>query len=253
MVDFSRRSILGFASLAALGGCAPVGQRPEGFEARAPVRQVDRVYYEMYATLQDGPYEIPGMDVTQIDPRWFRQEVAFRGPEGEGTIVVDPGARHLYLVMANGRALRYGVGVGREGYGFRGAATIARKAEWPRWTPTPNMIAEDPEKNGPWARGMEGGLHNPLGARALYLYVGSKDTLYRIHGTNEPDSIGHSVSSGCIRLFNHDIIDLYERTPIGARVVVRSAAPPAVAQGRAPRSERAALEEATSPGAMANL
>ncbi len=115
--------------------------------------------------------------------------------------------------------MRYGVGVGREGFGWSGAANIARKAEWPRWTPPAEMIKRQPELVE-WKNGMDGSLSNPLGARALYLYQGGRDTLYRLHGTNEPRSIGSNVSSGCVRLVNQDIIDLYQRTPVGSRVVV---------------------------------
>jgi len=117
--------------------------------------------------------------------------------------------------------MRYGIGVGQEGLEFKGSANIQRKAEWPRWTPTPDMIRRNPEKNRPWAGGMTGGTHNPLGARALYLFRGGRDTLYRIHGTNEPHTIGEAVSSGCIRMLNQDVIDLYSRVPIGAKVVVK--------------------------------
>ena len=116
--------------------------------------------------------------------------------------------------------MRYGIGVGKAGLEFEGGARIGRKAEWPRWTPTPNMIAREPERNLKWAGGMEPGLTNPLGPRALYLHKDGKDTLFRIHGTSEPWSIGKAVSSGCVRLFNQDIIDLYSRVPTGSRVVV---------------------------------
>ena len=120
-------------------------------------------------------------------------------------------------------ALRYGCGVGKAGFDYQGIAVIGRKAAWPRWTPTPNMIKLEPKRYGPYAGGVEGGLHNPLGARALYLYRDGRDTLYRIHGTNEPDTIGHSVSSGCIRLFNQDIVDLHRRVPVGTSVTVLDA------------------------------
>ena len=119
-----------------------------------------------------------------------------------------------------GRAIRYGIGVGKEGLAWSGRARVGRKAAWPRWTPTASMIRREPERNARWAGGMEGGLSNPLGARALYLYDNGRDTMYRIHGTTEPWSIGQSVSSGCIRLFNQDIIDLYSRVPVGSPVVV---------------------------------
>ncbi len=141
--------------------------------------------------------------------------------ESAGTIIVDPRSRFLYLVVENGRAIRYGVGVGEAGMEFRGTATVQEKKEWPRWTPTPAMIRREPARYAGWAKGMDGGSQNPLGARALYLFKNGKDTLYHIHGTTEPDSIGKAVSSGCIRMLNQDIIDLYNRVPKGAKVVVR--------------------------------
>ena len=151
--------------------------------------------------------------------------------ERPGTIVVDPNERYLYLVQDGGKAMRYGVGVGREeGFNFRGEATIARKAEWPKWTPTPEMIAREPERYGPYRDGMPGGEDNPLGPRALYLYRGGKDTYYRLHGTLEPWTIGQMVSSGCVRLINQDVIDLYRRVPTGTKVVVLPTVP-ATAQG----------------------
>lgn len=128
--------------------------------------------------------------------------------------------RRLYLVQANGRALRYGVGVGRtEGMNFRGSAVIGRKERWPHWTPTANLIAAMPQYR-PYAGGMEGGPDNPLGARALYLYRDGQDTFFRLHGTTEPETIGQAFSRGCIRLFNQDIIDLYNRVPVGRHVTV---------------------------------
>ena len=134
--------------------------------------------------------------------------------------MVDPYDRFLYLVMEGGKAMRYGVGVGKAGFEFTGAATVARKAAWPRWTPTPDMLRRDPARNARWAGGMPGGDRNPLGARALYLFKDGKDTLYRIHGTTEPSSIGKAVSSGCIRMLNQDVIDLHRRVPTGTKVVV---------------------------------
>lgn len=174
----------------------------------------------MYAAIDDGEHEVPRIDTARIEPQWLRQTVAFAGPEQSGEIVVDPQRRFLYLVQDGGTALRYGCGVGRQGFSLTGRATIARKAEWPRWTPTPNMLRLDPERNGPYRGGLDGGLRNPLGARALYLYRGGRDTLFRIHGTNEAWSIGRQVSSGCIRLFNQDVIDLHDRVPVGTTVTV---------------------------------
>ncbi len=154
-----------------------------------------------------------------IAHRFLPQTVSFSGYRA-GTIVVDPQARFLYLVLGGGKARRYGVGVGRAGLAFRGSATIARKAEWPRWTPTKNMIRREPGKYARFAGGVPGGPNNPLGARALYLYRNGRDTYYRIHGTNQPSSIGRAVSSGCIRMLNEHVADLYRRVPLGTRVVV---------------------------------
>ncbi len=137
-----------------------------------------------------------------------------------GTIVVDPRNHFLYLVESRVHARRYGVGVGRAGLSFKGSAKIKRKAKWPSWTPTKNMIRRQPKKYARYAGGVPGGPNNPLGARALYLYKGNRDTYFRIHGTTEPASIGRSVSNGCIRMINDHVKDLYERVPLGTRVVV---------------------------------
>lgn len=178
----------------------------------------------MYGQVPDEPFPIPPVDTTQIDPAFYRRTVVRpeHVPNRVGEIVVDPSNHHLYFVEQGDMCTRYGVGVGREGFGWSGRATIQRKAEWPTWTPPAAMVARDPEAR-PWANGMPGGLDNPLGARALYLYQGGRDTLYRIHGTNAPWTIGTSASSGCIRLLNQDVIHLYGRTPIGTQVTVLSA------------------------------
>lgn len=174
----------------------------------------------LYAAKPDEPHPLPAVPLRAIRPELRRQEVDFDGNYATGTVVVNTPERRLYLVLGNGRALRYGVGVGREGLALRGNAYVGRKAEWPRWTPTANMIRRDPETNLPFANGVPGGINNPLGARALYLYRNGRDTMFRIHGTNQPQSIGLAMSSGCIRMLNHDVIDLYERVPTGTRVVV---------------------------------
>jgi lipoprotein-anchoring transpeptidase ErfK/SrfK len=168
-------------------------------------------------------HPLPAMPLDKVKPELRRREVAYETTQAAGTIVVDTPARRLYFVLGAGRAIRYGIGVGREGYALAGSAYIGRKAEWPSWTPTANMIRRDPEKNLKYAGGVEGGINNPLGARALYLYRGSKDTHFRIHGTNQPWSIGQAMSSGCIRMLNHDIIDLFNRVSTGSRVVVLQA------------------------------
>jgi lipoprotein-anchoring transpeptidase ErfK/SrfK len=146
------------------------------------------------------------------EPQFRRQEVDYTGTEAPGTIVIDTPDRFLFLVEPHGKALRYGIGVGRPGFEWSGVKRISRKSEWPDWTPPAQMLLRRPDL----PRHMAGGPDNPLGARALYL--GS--SLYRIHGTNEPSTIGHNVSSGCIRMMNEDVIDLYDRVPVGAKVVV---------------------------------
>lgn len=179
-----------------------------------------------YDAFFDDGRTIPPIPTKYTTEQNTRRLVSFDGPEEPGTVVVDPSAHFLYLVLEDNKAMRYRVGVGKAGYVFQGEATIARKADWPRWTPTKNMLEREPERYGPHAGGLEGGLGNPLGARALYLYKGGKDTLFRIHGTNDPSSIGKSVSAGCIRMFNQDVIDLEKRVPRGSRVVVRESGSP---------------------------
>jgi len=160
------------------------------------------------------PQEPAGEAALASDLR--RQLVAVNFNQNAGTIIIDTQNKFLYLMQEDGRAMRYGIGVGREGFEWSGTAKVGRKAEWPTWTPPKEMRQREP-----WLpESMDGGLENPLGARALYLFEGAKDTLYRIHGTNQPETIGKAVSSGCIRMLNEDVIDLYQRVPIGTKVVV---------------------------------
>ena len=165
--------------------------------------------------IEDQPGYQPSRSEEQLGGALQRQLVFFRTAEPAGTVVVFTSQRFLYVVQGNNRALRYGIGVGREGFQWAGLLKISRKAEWPDWTPPPEMIARQPYL----PRFMAGGPGNPMGARALYLGT----TIYRLHGTNQPQTIGHAVSSGCFRLVNDDIIDLYERVPVGTKVVVRHA------------------------------
>ncbi|NBJ13783.1 L,D-transpeptidase family protein [Microvirga sp. SYSU G3D207] len=202
---------------ATLAACNTTAAPPPPVAA-APA--VDPVTAERYAAVTTDKHPVPGVDPRALKSRNVRQLVDYATTEKPGTIVVDTNARFIYLVQEGGKALRYGVGVGKEGLEFKGTATVQRKAQWPRWTPTPDMIKREPERYKKWASGMEGGTDNPLGARALYLFKDGKDTLYRIHGTNEPETIGQAVSSGCIRMMNQDVIDLYSRVPAGAKVVV---------------------------------
>jgi lipoprotein-anchoring transpeptidase ErfK/SrfK len=162
---------------------------------------------------EDRPGYVPSAAEEQLPPQFQRQLVFFRTAEAPGTIIVDTPSRYLYLVQGNSRALRYGIGVGREGFQWSGLVNVTRKQEWPDWTPPPEMIQRQPYL----PRFMAGGPGNPMGARALYLGT----TVYRLHGTNAPETIGSAVSSGCFRLVNPDIIDLYDRAPVGTKVVIR--------------------------------
>ncbi len=179
-----------------------------------------RIFSDNYGARRDAGYALPSIPIYKIDKRFHRQMVKYDTKEKPGTIIVDTGARHLYFVMPDGKAMRYGIGVGREGFTWKGRARIALKREWPMWTPPPEMIRRKPEL-AKWAGGMPPGLDNPLGARALYLFNKGGDSGYRLHGTPEWWSIGKAVSSGCIRLINQDIIDLYNRAEVGAKVVVK--------------------------------
>ena len=175
-----------------------------------------------YQAVQDGEFLIPAVAAHLFYDGAMRTEVSYNGDDEPGTIVVDTFARRLYLVQEGGTAMRYAIAVGREGISFRGAGVIGRKEEWPGWTPTANMIRTRPDLYAEYAGGLPGGLDNPLGARALYIYRGGNDTRFRIHGTIENASIGHATSAGCIRLYNQDAIDLFNRVDNGTRVRVRT-------------------------------
>lgn len=205
------------ATLAACGG-KPQAVQPPPADPR-------------YAETVDGGIVVPAVDPGYLVGSNARTEVTYTGGDAPGTIVVDPHARVLYLVQEGGTAMRYGIAVGREGYGFSGDASVRRKEMWPSWTPTANMIRREPDVYGPYAGGLPGGLENPLGARALYLYRGGKDTRYRIHGTNNASTIGRATSAGCIRLFNQDAMDLFERVPLGTYVHVRTVGESVAAEG----------------------
>ncbi|MDB5614565.1 MAG: hypothetical protein JWQ22_2218 [Devosia sp.] len=173
----------------------------------------------MYAALPNELFPIPAADIHLIDPNYWRQEVANTTGENPGTVVVDTPNRHLYWTMEGGRAMRYGVGIGRDGFAWEGRGHIAYGREWPVWTPPSDMIDRQPELE-PYRRGMEPSLENPLGPRALYIHQGNRDTLYRLHGNMDARSIGQAVSSGCVRLLFQDVIDLYGRVRWGAPIVV---------------------------------
>ncbi len=208
-------------------GAPPPGPNRQSEPARPLSSGSDLQYSRIYAADADEPFPVPAFRLSDVDPVYLRRSIYYPTDEPPGTIVIDPQKHFLYLVEEGGRAIRYGVGVGRSGFEWSGTATIHNKQEWPDWYPPKEMIARQPELRKVMSElrsgiGMHGGPGNPLGARALYLWQGNKDTLYRIHGTVEPWTIGKSVSSGCIRMINQDVIDLYERTPVGAKVVVLS-------------------------------
>ncbi|WP_182085095.1 L,D-transpeptidase [Aureimonas sp. ME7] len=223
----SRRFVLqglgiGAAALA-LSGCTTDGRARMAnltpFNGGTGPNGISPEYVTAYGPISDNGFNIPGIDLKRVDPRYLRREVSYAGPEAPGTIIIDTPTRYAYLIQPGGTAIRYGVGIGRDGFAWEGRARVQFKRQWPRWTPPSEMIARQPELEV-YRNGMEPGLKNPLGARALYLFKDGKDTLYRLHGTPEWWTIGKAVSSGCVRFMNHDIIDLYDRADSGANVIV---------------------------------
>lgn len=229
----SRRGFLNLAAAgaatAALSACSTVRGSDQIVDAPQvvpppPVSVVPGFgdYVSMYASVVDEGYEVPGIPIKKVPEQFRRQIVADPTGERPGSLVVDTSTHHLYLVREGGEAIRYGVGLGRAGFAWSGRAVIQWKRKWPTWTPPDEMIGRQPELEKYSARngGMQPGLNNPLGARALYIFQNNEDTLYRVHGSPEWWSIGKSVSSGCVRLMNQDIIDLYDRVPSKTPILV---------------------------------
>ena len=214
-----RRFLLGASTLStlALAGCATTDGGPALAETAGTRRIKPFVMtpelFAMYGPLPDEKFPIPAARIDLLDPKYYRQMVADPTGERPGTIVVDTPNRFLYLVGADGQAMRYGVGIGRDGFRWGGKGVIAYKREWPTWTPPSEMIDRQPELEQ-YRHGMAPGLDNPLGPRALYIFENGQDTLYRLHGNMDATSIGQAVSSGCVRLLFQDIIDLYQRVPV---------------------------------------
>lgn len=216
-----RQFMAGAASLSALAlaGCATTTP-PRVAVAAAPVRHaVPPDVQMMYGPLVDEGYVLRAADMTLIDPQFWRQEVVDPTGEKPGTVVVDTANRFLYHVADGGMAMRYGVGIGRDGFAWSGRAHIAYKKKWPTWTPPSEMIDRQPELE-PYRHGMEPGIGNPLGARAMYIHQGQVDTIYRIHGNPDETSIGKAVSSGCVRLLQQDVIHLADSVKAGSTLVV---------------------------------
>ena len=226
LTNSSRRQFLSLAAAAAGGlvlpACTTTENRPV---ASAPTKPVtDASYVSMYRAMPEEDFPIPAVDLTKVDKRFYRQLVDDPTGERPGTVVVDTKSFYLYLVRPNGKAMRYGVGLGRQGFTWSGEGVIQWKQRWPKWTPPAEMIARQPELEK-WSAdngGQPPGIDNPLGARALYIFQNGEDTLYRLHGTPEYWTIGKAVSSGCVRLMNQDIIDLYDRVATPTPIVVRS-------------------------------
>ena len=198
-----------------LGGCATVPATTNLLPASKAK--------SIYGAVPNEKFPVPAVDLSRLPRRFYRKQVVNPTGAAAGTVVVDTSRFYLYFVESGDRAMRYGVGLGRAGFEWSGRGRIAWKRKWPTWTPPDEMIAREPHlakysaENG----GMKPGLNNPLGARALYIFQGNRDTLYRLHGTMEVESIGKAVSSGCVRLLNQDVIDLYDRVPNGAPIIVK--------------------------------
>jgi lipoprotein-anchoring transpeptidase ErfK/SrfK len=211
--SLDRRSFLfGSASLGALGlaGCATTDDMARMEAAK------------LYGPVPDKKFPIPAVDVSKIDPKYFRRTVRYESHEAPGTIIIDPAKYYLYRVEGDGNATRYGANVPRKGFLWNGDAYVGRKAEWATWTPPKEMIQRQPEARK-YAGGMPGGLDNPLGARTLYLYQNGVYTVCTIYSTSDPESIGTAVTSGCTGLLTQDMLDLYSRTPVKTKVIILSA------------------------------
>lgn len=207
----SRRSFLvgSAVSISALGlaGCAS----PDGMSLAEAQK--------LYGPLPNEKFPIPASDISTLDKKYYRRTVKYESEEEPGTIIVDPSNYYVYRIEGDGMATRYGANVGRDGFRWNGDAYVGRKSEWATWTPPKEMIARQPE-TAKYAKGMPGGLDNPLGARTLHLYQNGVYTLYTIYATSYPETIGSGITSGCVGLMSQDMIDLYDKTPVKTKVIV---------------------------------
>ena len=207
---FDRRSFL-FGSAVSLGALGLTGCATGGIS----LAEAEKIY----GAMPDEKFPIPAADVSKVDPKYFRQTLRYESKEAVGTIIVDPANFYVYRIEEDGAATRYGANVGRDGFRWSGDAYVGRKSEWATWTPPKEMIKRQPEA-AKYARGMPGGLENPLGARTLHLYQNGAYTLYTIYATSDPETIGSGITSGCVGLLSQDMIHLYSRTPVKTKVVV---------------------------------
>ncbi|HEV7335348.1 MULTISPECIES: L,D-transpeptidase [Bosea] len=204
--SFLAGSAAGLGALA-LGGCAT----SDGMSLAEAQK--------LYGPVPEEKFPVPAIDVSKVDPKYFRRTVAYDTKEPAGTIIVDPANYYVYRVAGDGTATRYGANVGRDGFRWNGNAYVGRKSEWPTWTPPKEMIKRQPEV-AKYARGMPGGLENPLGARTLHLYQNGAYTLYTIYASLDAESIGNGITSGCVGLLTQDMMHLYAQTPVKTKVVV---------------------------------
>jgi len=205
---------LGLLATSALAGCSTTSDTPRTVaQAEAPVRiETAQIFTDSYGSITDAGYTLPAIPINRVKPQFVRQVVNYETNERPGTVIVNTRERHLYFILPGGRAMRYGIGVGKQGFAWSGTAYVAWKQEWPNWHPPKEMAVRKPDIARYVENGMGPGLSNPLGARAMYLFnEKGQDTLFRLHGTPEWASIGTAASSGCIRLMNQDVIDLYSR------------------------------------------
>lgn len=216
MITLVVRLLPAIAGVLFLAACVPDQSLIDAGLAKPPEAKVES---GVYVSRQDGSFTLPAIPLEKLPVEYQRQTVYFPTEEVPGTIIINPAEKHLYYVTGKNTALRYGIAVGRAGFEWSGEAIISKRQPWPTWTPPPEMIERKPEL-AKWEKGQPGGPENPLGARALYLTTDGRDYGFRIHGTPEWESIGHNASSGCIRMINQDIIDLYGRAPDGAKVIV---------------------------------
>ncbi len=219
MVRRGLKALLALALCSGLAACVPDPSATGAGLATPPVGKTDDT---AYVARKDGAFSIPAIPLEKLPTQYRRQSVTFQTDEAPGTIIINPGARYLHFVTGKNKAIRYGIAVGKAGFEWSGVAIVNERKLWPTWTPPPEMIARKPEL-AKFEKGQPGGPTNPLGARALYLTTNGVDYGYRIHGTPEWQSIGSNASSGCIRMINQDVIDLFSRVPAGAKVIVLNA------------------------------